>query len=103
MIELLQISCLMNYLWPQLESHLGKGKLLDEIADMWSLGFLSWIGKIGKTMHIWDWKFQGLEYCGFEIPLYNCHGFGFLKTHKVISQKPPSCPVLPTLGFLWWF
>ncbi len=69
MLELLQISCLMNYLWPQLESHFGKGKLLDEIADMWSLGFLSWNGKIQKTMHIWGVEFSGLEYCGFEIPL----------------------------------
>ena len=40
MLELLQIACLMNYLWPELEKYIGKGKPLDTIVDMWQMGLL---------------------------------------------------------------
>ena len=40
MVELLQISCLMVYLAPKLEAHLGKGEVLEEVAKLWTLGRL---------------------------------------------------------------
>ena len=40
MMELLQISCVMAYLWPKLETHLGQGKALDDVQKMWQLGHL---------------------------------------------------------------
>ena len=40
MQELLQICCLMNYVWPKVQNHIGKGKLLDDIMDQWKLGCL---------------------------------------------------------------
>ena len=46
MVELLQISCLMIYLAPKLEAHLGKGEVLEEVAKLWTLGRLV----LGQTM-----------------------------------------------------
>jgi hypothetical protein len=40
MVELLQISCVMAFLWPKLETHLGQGRSLDEVQKMWQLGHL---------------------------------------------------------------
>ena len=40
MVELLQIACLMNHLFPKLEAHLGQGKALDAIVQMWEIGNL---------------------------------------------------------------
>ena len=46
MVDLLQICCLMCYVWPKLESYLGAGKLLDNVMEQWKLGNL---GKIGQN------------------------------------------------------
>lgn len=46
MVELLQISCLVIYLAPKLEAHLGKGEVLEEVAKLWTLGRLV----LGQTM-----------------------------------------------------
>lgn len=43
MLDLLQVACLMAYLWPKLEAHLGKGKALDDVQRMWQLGNLGCI------------------------------------------------------------
>lgn len=40
MVELLQICCLMNYVWPKVQTYLGAGKLLDGIMDQWKAGCL---------------------------------------------------------------
>ena len=40
MVELLQICSLMNYVWPKIETHLGKGKLLEGILEQWKMGCL---------------------------------------------------------------
>ena len=40
MLELLQISCLIHHVWPQLQAHLGQGKALDDIVQMWEIGNL---------------------------------------------------------------
>lgn len=42
MVELLQISCLMAYLWPKMEAHLGKCQALDDLQRMWQMGCLGW-------------------------------------------------------------
>ena len=42
MVELLQICCLMNYVWPQIRSYIGEGKVLDGILDQWKIGCLGW-------------------------------------------------------------
>lgn len=52
MVELLQICCLMNYIFPKVQSHLGAGKMLDGIVDQWKMGCLR-LQVLVKTMHFW--------------------------------------------------
>lgn len=40
MVELLQICCLMESVWNQIQSYLGQGKLVDGIMDQWGMGML---------------------------------------------------------------
>jgi hypothetical protein len=40
MIDLLQICCLMCYVWPKLAAYLGAGKLLNNVMEQWKLGNL---------------------------------------------------------------
>ena len=66
MIEVLQICCLMNYVWPKVQSYIGTGKLLDDILDQWKMGCLGKIAGAVKTMQTRGLKLGGGKVMWFE-------------------------------------
>ena len=48
--ELMELACLFTWLAPKIEVLLGKGKVMDEISNMWINGKL---GNQLKRVHFW--------------------------------------------------
>lgn len=103
--ELLQITCLMTWLAPKLESLLGGGPALEKIKDMWSLGCLGLKNEVQamlKTMYFSDLGNIFQTYCGFQIPLY----YGLYKIEVMIFWLFPSWLenryISKTIDFVLW-
>lgn len=89
MVDLLQICCLMCYVWPKLEAYLGAGKLLDNIMEQWKLGNLGWTGQnhVFLGTKILPWKSKPCIFGNQNFNLESVVEFKFRSTNPWPLEK----------------
>lgn len=107
-VELLQISCLMAYLWPKMEAHLGKCQALDDLQRMWQMGCLGWkvffkfCKKHKKPCILGASQFIGKHAVEFEFRCTNLMGMPKWKFWQVISFLAKIITSPPSQEFVQW-